>query len=197
METLLFGRIFNDPERRYIMKYTTRQITTAAVIAAAYLAITAVFAPISFGLVQFRIAESLMLLSALTPAAVPGLFIGCLLANMIGGLGLIDIIFGSLATLGAAWVTYYLARKLAGSPNKGKVALFPGPTVIINGFIVGGYLPFLIPEIRDMADSFFIVLAISVSSVMLGQLVVTYALGMPLYFAIKKTKIFKDESGIY
>ena len=70
----------------------------AAMIAAIYVVLTIVFAPFSFGEVQVRIAEALTILPVFTPAAIPGLFIGCLIGNILGGALLPDIIFGSLAT---------------------------------------------------------------------------------------------------
>ena len=75
------------------------RITQGAVIAALYVVLTMVFAPISFGPVQVRIAEALCILPMFTPAAIPGLFIGCLIANLIGGGIILDVIFGSIATL--------------------------------------------------------------------------------------------------
>ena len=78
-------------------------VAYGAVIAAIYTVLTLVFAPISFGPVQFRIAEALCILPFFTPAAVPGVFIGCLLSNLLCGAAPLDIVFGSLATLiGAA-----------------------------------------------------------------------------------------------
>ena len=78
----------------------------AAMIAAIYVVLTIVFAPSSFGEVQVRIAEALTILPVFTPAAIPGLFIGCLIGNILGGALLPDIIFGSLATLIGALFTY-------------------------------------------------------------------------------------------
>lgn len=78
-------------------------LTQAAMIAALYVVLTFVFAPISFGEVQIRIAEMLTVLPIFTPAAVPGLFVGCLIGNITGGAMLPDVIFGSIATfVGAA-----------------------------------------------------------------------------------------------
>jgi len=175
------------------MRFSTRQITQSAIIAALYLVVTIAFAPISYSMVQFRVSESLMLLSAITPTAIPGLFIGCVIANLYGGLGFIDIVFGSIATLLAAMLTWHLSRKTASLRRNIRLPLLPLPTIIINGIIVGGYLPFLIPEIRDLSDSFALVLGISMGSVMLGQLVVTYILGLPLYIAIKRTGVFTSD----
>ena len=91
-------------------RISTLFITQGAVIAGLYVALTVIFAPISFGPLQLRIAEALTILPLFTPAAIPGLFAGCLLANMIGGAVVLDVVFGSAATLiGAAFG--YLLRK--------------------------------------------------------------------------------------
>ena len=74
-------------------------LTQAAMIAAIYVVLTYVFAPFSFGEIQIRISEALTILPLFTPAAVPGLFIGCLIGNILGGAILPDIVFGSMATL--------------------------------------------------------------------------------------------------
>ena len=70
-----------------------------AVIAALYVVLTLNFLPISYGPIQFRISEALCILPYFTPAAVPGLFAGCLLSNLMGGLPVMDVVCGSLATL--------------------------------------------------------------------------------------------------
>ena len=74
-------------------------LAQGAAVAALYVVLTLIFAPISFGSVQFRIAEIPTILPLFTPAAVPGLFVGCLLGNILGGAIIWDIVFGSLATL--------------------------------------------------------------------------------------------------
>ena len=85
-------------------------LTRAAVIAAAYVALTLLFAPISFDAIQVRISEALTILPFFLPEAVPGLFVGCILGNLIGGAIVPDIIFGSIATLLGAVGTYMLGR---------------------------------------------------------------------------------------
>ena len=82
----------------------------AGIIAAIYVALTLAFAPISFGPVQFRISEMLCVLPAFTIAGVPGVAIGCLLANLWAGAMLPDVIFGTLATLIGAAGTYWLCN---------------------------------------------------------------------------------------
>ena len=85
-------------------------ITRSAAIAALYVVLTMVFAPISFSEVQVRISEALTILPLFTPTAIPGLFIGCLIANILGGCIIWDIIFGSLATLIGAALGYLLRK---------------------------------------------------------------------------------------
>ena len=99
-------------------------MTQAAMIAAIYVVLTYVFAPFSFGEVQVRISEALTILPVFTPAAIPGLFIGCLIGNILGGAILPDIIFGSIATLIGAFFTWKLREK---SPY-----LAPVPPIIAN-----------------------------------------------------------------
>lgn len=83
----------------------------AAVIGAIYVALTVMFAPIAFGPVQFRISEALCILPFFTPAAVPGVFVGCFLSNLICGAAPLDVVFGSLATLIGALGSYALRNR--------------------------------------------------------------------------------------
>jgi uncharacterized membrane protein len=106
---------------------TALKLTQGAAIAALYVVLTMIFAPISFGEMQVRISEALTILPLFTPAAIPGLFIGCILANLLGGAVVWDVLFGSLATLIGA-VGGYLLRK-----NRW---LVPLPTILANGLIV-------------------------------------------------------------
>ncbi len=85
-------------------------IAQAGLIAALYVTLTYVFSAISFGQIQIRISEALTILPMFTPAAVPGLFIGCIIGNTISGAVLPDIIFGSLATLAGAYFTGRLRK---------------------------------------------------------------------------------------
>jgi uncharacterized membrane protein len=90
--------------------FTLREISQAGLIAAIYTVLTLALAPFSFGLYQVRVAEAFTVLPCLTRAAAPGLFVGCMLANALGGLGYQDIIFGSLLTLAAAIATRQVYR---------------------------------------------------------------------------------------
>ena len=84
----------------------TQFLTEAAVIGAIYVVLTLLFAPLSYGEIQIRFSEALTILPFFTPAAIPGLFVGCIIANLFGGAIPVDIIFGSIATLIGAVFTY-------------------------------------------------------------------------------------------
>lgn len=94
---------FKTSEKTYFIAFS-------AAIAAIYTVLTLIFAPISFGPIQFRISEVLCILPFFTPAAIPGLFIGCLLSNFLCGAATLDVIFGSLATLVGAIGSYKLRK---------------------------------------------------------------------------------------
>ena len=83
-------------------------LTHAAMIAAVYVVLCAVFAPISYGEIQVRVAEALVILPFFTPAAIPGLFVGCIIANVMGGSIMLDVVLGSLATLIGAVGSWHL-----------------------------------------------------------------------------------------
>lgn len=83
-------------------------MTYAAAIAAIYVVLTLLFAPIAFGPIQFRISEALCILPYFTPAGVPGVFVGCFLSNLLCGSAPLDVVFGSLATLIGALGSYAL-----------------------------------------------------------------------------------------
>ena len=106
----------------------TRRLARGAVIAALYTALTLLLAPISYGQLQVRLSEAMTLLPILLPEAVPALAVGCLLSNILGGCTILDIVFGTLATLLAALCT----RRLSG-----KFWLAAAMPVVFNGVIVG------------------------------------------------------------
>lgn len=100
----------------------------AAMIAAIYVVLCITFAPISYGAIQARVAEALTILPYFTPAAIPGLFIGCFTANLIGGSIMLDVVCGSIATLIGAVGTWMLRRKSR--------FLAPIPPILANTLIV-------------------------------------------------------------
>lgn len=156
-----------------------------AIIAAFYAAATyfsSAFA-IAYGPIQFRFSEVFTVLSVFTPAAVPGLTVGCVLANLASPYGIWDILFGSAATLLAA----LSARKLRHVTVKGLPILSIIMPVIFNAIIVGAEIAILTP-----ADSTkFAMFAISALQVGAGELAVCLLGGIPFYYAVKKTKLFK------
>ena len=109
-------------------------VAHAAIIAALYVVLTyiASWLGLANGVIQIRFSEALTILPALTPAAIPGLFLGCLLSNILTGCIIWDVIFGSLATLLGAIGTYLLRKVLI----KGKPFLAPLPPILANTLIV-------------------------------------------------------------
>ena len=96
---------------RYNYNSVTGRLTQSAAIAAIYVALTMIVAPIAFGPIQFRISEALCVLPYFLPGAVPGITIGCFLANLLCGAAPLDVVFGSIATLIGALGSYYLGKK--------------------------------------------------------------------------------------
>ncbi|MDD6733959.1 MAG: QueT transporter family protein [Lachnospiraceae bacterium] len=111
-------------------------ITQAAIIAALYVVLTylANLLGLASGAIQVRFSEALTVLPAFMPSAIPGLFIGCLLSNILTSANILDIVFGSLATLLGALGTYILARKIKW--------LAPIPPIASNGLIIPLVLKF-------------------------------------------------------
>jgi len=144
-------------------------ITRAAAMAAIYAALTLVLAPISFGPWQLRIAEAMTVLPWLYPEAVPGLFVGCLIANLVGGYGMLDVVFGSLATLAAALIS----RRVK------SCWLAPLPPVVINALVIGAVLSYV------LGLPFYLTAA----EVGLGQLGACYVLGMPLLLFLRRIEL--------
>ena len=152
-------------------------IVQAAVIAAAYAVLTILIRPLGIadGAIQFRFSEALTILPVLTSAAVPGLTIGCFLANLLSSNGPLDLIFGTSASLIAAVLTYMTRRvRFKGMPVLSSI--FP---VIVNAIIISWMLTFFIPEV---GGSFWI----NAGLVGLGQLVCCVGGGLPLFAALKR-----------
>ncbi len=147
----------------------TKHVIQAAVIAAVYAALTIALAPLSYGVMQVRVSEALTVLPFFTPAAIPGLFVGCLISNILGPYGLVDMIFGSAATLLGAIGSYML---------RNKPLLVPLPPVILNGIVIGPMLYYIY--------SVPVPLIGCILWVMLGELIACYGLGYPLMKYLKK-----------
>lgn len=136
-------------------KNNTNFIVKSAIIAAIYVAITLIFAPISYGQVQFRISEVLTLFAFIDPLFIPGLTIGCALANLGSPLGPIDVIIGTLATL-ISLLFIALIRKKLGFNIKSLIIASLGP-VIFNGVIVGWELYYLF-NVPYLITAFYVAL---------------------------------------
>lgn len=145
-------------------------MTHAAMIAAIYVVLTYIFAPISFGDIQVRIAEALTILPIFTPAAIPGLFVGCLIGNITGGAILPDIIFGSLATLIGAVFTYLLRKK--------SQFLCVLPPIISNIVIV--------PLVLKLGYGINLPLPFLMLTIGIGEVISCGVLGLILYYALRK-----------
>ena len=181
----------------------TSYVAQAGMIAAVYAAATLItmflLQGLAWGPVQFRISEAVTVLAVLTPAAVPGLTIGCVVANLIslaingtGALGLLDVVFGSLATcLGALWCWKFRSRP--------KIALL-GP-VIANALVVPAYLPILLQGIGwytipftdiSLDGAYLPMYVFGVFATGIGQALVVYVLGLPLLKALKRFAVADD-----
>ena len=160
-------------------KTAVSRLTQGAVIAALYVVLTLIFAPISFGAVQVRIAEVLTILPMFTSAAVPGLFLGCVLANLLGGAVVLDMVFGSLATLIGA-VGGWLLRK-----NRW---LVPLPAVIANSLIV--------PFVLKYGYGLELPIPLMVLYVAIGEILGCYVLGELLAAVLmRREKLFRLPGG--
>ncbi|MBR6737234.1 MAG: QueT transporter family protein [Clostridia bacterium] len=158
-------------------KPTSKQVANAGIISAIYIALSLIFYPISYGGVQVRISEALSLLPLFFPESVLGLTVGCLISNLFGN-GLLDVVFGTLATLLSATLTYFIGTKIKSEPLKITVGgIFP---VVINAVIV----PFTFLAVTELKSLYLI----NAVQVFLGQAISVYALGIPIYLAIKKSK---------
>ena len=159
-------------------------VVQSAIIAAMYAGLTyaASMLNLAYGSIQFRFSEALTILASLSPAAIPGLTIGCFLGNITSPYGLVDIVCGTLATLIAAVLSYW-TRNVKFKDLPLLSAIFP---VLTNAVIIGLEITLFMPE-GFKTEAFLI----TAGQIGLGQLVMCYGLGIPLYKVIKKTKLDK------
>ena len=161
-------------------RFTTHQLATAGVIAALY-AVLAYFASvfgIAYGPIQCRFSEALCVLPFLFPAATPGLFVGCLVANLLSPYGPLDVVLGSAGTLVAALLTQ----------KAPKTWLAPLPPVVCGMVLLGGMLAWY--EV-GFSDQFLPLFAANALWVGIGQAVSCYGLGLPLLRALRKVSYFR------
>lgn len=174
----------------------TRHVAQAGVIAAVYAALTLamVQTPLGYGPVQLRLSEALTVVACLTPAGIPGLWVGALIANasmvaQMGALGLLDVVFGSFATLvGALWMWRF----------RGRTALALAGPVFANALIVPAYLPLMLAGATgigfyriealgiDASGAWITMYLFGVVAVGIGQALVVYGLGLPLLGVLRR-----------
>ena len=148
----------------------------AVVIGALYAVVTLILAPISYGNIQCRVSEALCILPWFFPETSWGLFVGCFLANLLGGNGPLDMVFGSLATLFACLMTAQIKPR--------GLALLP--PVVVNAVMVGAMLAYVISP-----DSFWSAFPLFALEVGVGEAVAMYVLGLPLSFLLERIPYVK------
>lgn len=180
------------------------KLALGGIFAALYVLLALALAPISYGILQFRLSEVLAALPLLSSAAVPGVFLGCLIANILNpqNLGLVDIFGGSLATLAAACISYALGRGYRETLSRRReIRQLPEieqqkirrsqwwrrfflllPPVLLNMFTVGIYLPYLLLEAPSQLE-----IVGSVTLIGLSEAAVVYGLGLPLLLALERS----------
>ena len=171
-------------ERNQTKSQRIRFLTVTGLVAGLYTALTLVLAPLSFGPIQCRVAEALTILAAYTPAAIPGLTVGCVLSNVVGlsmganVAGALDILLGPIATGAAAWLSYRLrGRRVKGIPFWSAI-----PPVITNALIVGTELAaVLVPDLTVYGWLGW------VGSVAAGQVIACVGGGLLLAGMLQKT----------
>ena len=149
----------------------TNKIVKSALIAAIYAVITIILQPISYGPIQFRLSEILMLVVLINPNYIIGLTIGCLIANFAGGFGIHDIIFGTLATFLSAIFMNITFNKLKGLKGLIVASLWPS---IFNGIIIG----FMLHYVAQYP------LLLSIVQVAIGEFVVVTIIGIPIFRSV-------------
>lgn len=154
------------------MKSTTKILARAGVVGGLYAALTIVLAPISYGAVQFRIAEALTILPLIFPETAIGLTLGCFISNIFGN-GPLDMILGTLSTLVASVITAFIGKTVKN--RTAKLALGSLPPIIVNAFIV--------PVTFMAASDTILAYLLNVLTVFLGQAAVIAVLSPLVYFA--------------
>ena len=164
----------------------SHSIATAAIVGAAYAVLTIALAPISYGAIQLRVSEVLCILPFFIPGTAWGLFVGCALANILTG-NIFDIVFGSLATLGAALITAHLGKR---EHTLGKRCLACLQPVVFNAIVVGAVITAAYEGVNifQHPEAF----ALNAFWVGLGEAVVLFVLGLPLTRWLPERKFFQD-----
>ena len=158
-------------------KLNTRQIALNGIVAGLYAAITILTASFAYGNIQFRISEALMMLLLFEPHLTIGLTTGCLIANLFSTVSVLDIVIGTAATLLACLLTTRIKKPW----------LAPLPTILVNAVMVGAMLSWLYMP----SEQFWYGLLVFGGEVGAGEAAVLYVLGIPLYYAMKKTNFIE------
>ena len=160
------------------MKNNTLYLTQASLIAALYVMLTIIsnFPGLASGVIQLRLSEMLTILPVFTPAAIPGLAVGCAVANLATGCALWDVAFGTLATTLGALGTYYIGRKY---PYAG-----PAFPIAANALIV----PKVLQVVYGAEGTYWYFML----TVGIGEILSCGVLGIILYRVLRKTKIFEE-----
>ena len=181
--------------------YLARVGVIAAVYAACTLIALLFLGSLAWGPIQFRVSEALCVLALFTPAAIPGLTLGCVIANVMnivisgtGMLGMLDVVFGSLATFAGALFTWKMRRH--------PLVALAGP-VLANALIVPAYLPLLLQGVGfytipfttiSLDNSWLFMYLFGLVTTGVGEAVIMYVLGYPLVRSLAKTPMFSAES---
>ncbi|WP_394884369.1 QueT transporter family protein [Clostridium butyricum] len=152
---------------------TTKRLVRTAVIAALYAVLTLFLAPISYGSIQFRISEIMVLLAFFDPFYIGGLTLGCFVANILGPNGMVDAVFGTIATFISVYAIS-ITGKYIKSDTKSLIVASLWP-VIFNGLIIGWELNYL----------YQLPLVLSILQVACGEFVVVAIVGVPVMKLIK------------
>lgn len=160
-------------------KLNTRQIALNGIVAGLYAAITILTASFAYGNIQFRISEALMMLLLFEPSLTVGLTLGCLIANIFStvSISVLDMVVGTSATLLACLLTTRIKKPW----------LAPLPTILVNAVMVGAMLSWLYMP----SEQFWNGLLVFGGEVGAGEAAVLYVLGIPLYYAMKKTNFIE------
>lgn len=153
-------------------KISTKRLVTVAAVAAIYAVLTIALAPISYGNIQFRVSELLVLLAFFDPFYIGGLTLGCLIANLLGPNGIMDVIFGTLATF-ISLSAISLTAKLTKGSKVGLIIASLWPT-LFNAVIIGWMLHYLLE----------LPLVLTMLQVGFGELVVVTLVGVPVFMLI-------------
>lgn len=155
------------------MDKTIKKIIFTGIIAALYAALTLMLAPISYGPIQFRISEILILLAYFNPIYIGGLTLGCFVANLLGPNGLFDVVFGTLATFISVYAIY-ISSKIK-MQDKYKLFIASIWPTVFNGIIIGLMLSYVLN----------IPFLITIVEVAIGEFVVVTIVGVPLIYKLR------------